>query len=67
MRTWKPIRPISVVKWAWPISVVKWTWEKRTGLIVHYSDGLVVRSAWGTLREFLAAIRDGRERASESP
>ena len=47
-------------------SVVRWEWTRRGGLIVVYSGGLVCRSAWGTLREFLKAILEGRENAREA-
>ena len=48
-------------------SVSHWTWDRSRGLRVHYRDGMVCKSNWGKLRDFLAAIKDGREFAREVP
>ena len=42
-----------------------WEWTSSKGLWVIYSDGLRCRSAWDSLREFLRAIKEHREYASE--
>ena len=46
-------------------SVKEWVWTRRGGLVVAYKDGLVCKSAWGTLPAFLKAVRERREAAVE--
>ena len=45
--------------------IAEWTWTKAGGLRVRYNDGLEAPSDWGSLREFLKAIREKREFARE--
>lgn len=59
-RTWKPTG--TTVR---ATAVKEWTWTRREGLMVETIDGTRLRSAWGTLREFLKAVKEGRERATE--
>lgn len=42
-----------------------WEWTPTKGLWVVYADGSRCRSAWESLREFLRAIKEQREYASE--
>lgn len=48
-----------------PTTICYWEWVEGRGLYVVYLDRLRCRSEWGTLREFLAAVRAGREYARE--
>lgn len=57
-RTWvPPATAESLVK--------QWTWTRSEGLWTEYLDGLKLPSDWGTLAEFLRAVREGREQARE--
>ena len=42
-------------------SIRRWVWSRNGGLKVEYLDGLTLKSDWGSLPEFLRAVRDGRE------
>lgn len=57
-RTWVP-------QVGYSTSVARWEWTSRDGLRVVYKDGLRCKSDWGTLRDFLTAIKEGREHARE--
>lgn len=42
--------------------VQKWVWTKGKGLQVYYKDGQgPTNSWWGSLSEFLKAVKEGRE------
>lgn len=42
--------------------VQKWVWTKGKGLMVWYKDGTgPFNSWWGSLPEFLKAVKEGRE------
>lgn len=42
-------------------SVRRWTWTPTDGLKVEYLDGMVAKSSYRTLKDFLAAVQEGRE------
>lgn len=42
-------------------TVERWTWTKSGGLCVEFMDGFKCKSAWGSLPEFLKAVRESRE------
>lgn len=46
-------------------TVALWVWTPRKGLMVVYKDGMECPSWYGSLREFLKAVKEGREAASE--
>ena len=66
-REWVPVGPSqSAGSPSQGVSLVKrWVWTPAQGLMVTYKDGLTCESGWKTLRNFLAAIKSGREHAKE--
>ena len=42
-------------------SVRRWTWTPTDGLKVEYLDGMVAKSSYRTLKNFLDAVQEGRE------
>lgn len=47
-------------------SIKRWVWTLSKGLMVEFTDGAPPRrSDWGSLAEFLRAIKEGRELATE--
>jgi hypothetical protein len=62
-RIWKPNRRY-VLNTTIPVSVKQWVWTPRKGLWVEYLNGLRCKSDY-KLPEFLRALREGREHASE--
>lgn len=62
-RVWIPSRRY-VLNTAIPVSVETWTWTKRYGLRVTYKNGIECKSDYD-LPEFLLALKEGREYATE--
>lgn len=63
-RKWLPSREF-VMNTGIPVSVESWEWTKRKGLMVRYKSGQECNSDYGSLREFLLALKQGREFATE--